>query len=426
MDRGELITPTDPRDCEEVRSELERILADPRFQNSKRYPAFLRYVVLQALKGNTELKERTLAIDVFGKPPSYDSNTDPVVRVTAGEVRKRLAQYYSDLEQTPEFRIWLSPGSYVPEFRRRIPSASSPVSPESEPAAAVQAAETQVVFRMATAPVTHTVHGGNPLQRHWKRLCLTCGVSMAILGLAWSARQFVVKKPTALDKLWEPIINSQGTALLCVGDAQTFVHHVLPNSTKEHPNDRVTPNDLVAREHLSAPEVIIASKLGMLLQSKGKAYSISHSSATSLSDLGQGPAILIGWFDNEWTMRLSHNLRFSIQRDDRGALIFDRQNPSRRDWTFRSWTPAGETSREYAIVARIDDPMTGRPVMIAAGIDPQASVAAGEFIITPQNLNSFPKDRPPNWERLNMEAVIQTDVIDNHISPPRLVAVHYW
>jgi hypothetical protein len=425
MNRGELITPTDPRDCEEVRNELERILADTRFQNSKRYPAFLRYVVLQALKGNTELKERTLAIDVFGKPPSYDSNTDPVVRVTAGEVRKRLAQYYGELEQTPEFRIWLSPGSYVPEFRRRIPSASSPVSLESDSATA-SPAETQALFPLMTAPEQRAVHGGNHLRRHWKRLGLACGVSMAILGLAWSARQVVVQKPTALDKLWEPIINSQGTALLCVGDAQTFVHHVLPNTEIEHAKDIAAPADLVAREHLSAPEVIIASKLGMLLQSKGKVYRISHSSATSLSDLGQGPAILIGWFDNEWTMRLSHNLRFSIQRDEHGALIFDRQNPSRRDWAFRSWTPAGETSREYAIVARINDPMTGRPVMIAAGIDPQGSAAAGEFISTAQNLNSFPKDRPQNWERLNMEAVIQTDVIDNHISPPRLVAIHYW
>ncbi len=67
------------------------------FRNSKRYPAFLRYVVEQELNGaSSELKERTIAIEVFGKDPYYDPAVDPVVRISAGEVRKRLAQYYQE------------------------------------------------------------------------------------------------------------------------------------------------------------------------------------------------------------------------------------------------------------------------------------------------------------------------------------------
>src|SRR5215470_1199681 len=78
-----------------VREQLERLLVHPLFANSKRYPALLAYTVEQTLLGNaSDLKERSIAVEVFGRAPTYDANADPVVRITAGEVRKRLTQYY--------------------------------------------------------------------------------------------------------------------------------------------------------------------------------------------------------------------------------------------------------------------------------------------------------------------------------------------
>jgi len=51
--------------------------------------------VEQTLAGNEDnLKERTLGVEVFHRTPDYDTNLDPVVRLCAGEVRKRIAQYY--------------------------------------------------------------------------------------------------------------------------------------------------------------------------------------------------------------------------------------------------------------------------------------------------------------------------------------------
>ncbi len=80
-------------DAPKVREQLERLLAHPLFANSKRYPALLGYTVEQTLLGNAaELKERSIAVEVFGRAPTYDANADPVVRITAGEVRKRLTK----------------------------------------------------------------------------------------------------------------------------------------------------------------------------------------------------------------------------------------------------------------------------------------------------------------------------------------------
>src|ERR1051326_2926513 len=89
-----------------ILAQLERILANPLFKNSRRYPNLLRYVVEKTLdRHHGELKERTLGIEVFGREPDYDTNLDPVVRTTAAEIRKRLAQYYQDPGHEHELRI---------------------------------------------------------------------------------------------------------------------------------------------------------------------------------------------------------------------------------------------------------------------------------------------------------------------------------
>ena len=102
---------------EEVRRQLVRLLASPLFQHSKHYPGLLRYIVNETLEGRgSHLKERALGVDVFSREPDYDTNADPVVRTTACEVRKRIAQYYHEPGREDEIRIDLPAGAYVPEF----------------------------------------------------------------------------------------------------------------------------------------------------------------------------------------------------------------------------------------------------------------------------------------------------------------------
>src|SRR5580658_8367258 len=109
--------PQTREDRNAVLRELKKVLASPHFSSSKRYPALLQYIVENTLAGKSDLlKERTLGVEVFDRPPSYDTNTDTVVRYTAGEVRKRLSLYYHELGRKPVIQISLPPGSYVPEF----------------------------------------------------------------------------------------------------------------------------------------------------------------------------------------------------------------------------------------------------------------------------------------------------------------------
>src|SRR5216684_5278897 len=117
-----------------VQQQLEKLLATSLFNSSKRYPSFLRFAVTRALAGQTDqLKERLLGVEIFGRPADYDTNTDPIVRVTAAEIRKRIEQYYQDPKHSQEIRLYLPAGSYAPQYswpgRPSGLSASSVESP---------------------------------------------------------------------------------------------------------------------------------------------------------------------------------------------------------------------------------------------------------------------------------------------------------
>jgi Putative transposase len=86
---------------QEVRAELERILASSPFAGSHRSQQFLRFVVENSLDDAHEsLKEYTIAIEVFGRDSSYDPVVDATVRVEAGRLRSRLRDYCIDQGHT--------------------------------------------------------------------------------------------------------------------------------------------------------------------------------------------------------------------------------------------------------------------------------------------------------------------------------------
>lgn len=115
-----------------VRAQLDRILKSGPFHTSKRRQRFLEYLVNETLAGRGErLKAYTVALEVFGRPASFDPLVDPVVRIEAGRLRDKLREYYEVEGQDDAVRIELPKGSYAPkiEFRQGARSAT-----ELEPA----------------------------------------------------------------------------------------------------------------------------------------------------------------------------------------------------------------------------------------------------------------------------------------------------
>ena len=108
--------PLPPLLAEEIRQHLDMILAGDEFCSSRRSSELLRHIVERALAGDLEsLKERLLGVEIFHRRSDYDTSTDAIVRVTASDVRRRLANFYSE-HSGQSMRISLPLGSYVPDF----------------------------------------------------------------------------------------------------------------------------------------------------------------------------------------------------------------------------------------------------------------------------------------------------------------------
>ncbi|MBL4891070.1 MAG: hypothetical protein JKX91_04450 [Rhizobiaceae bacterium] len=128
---------------EEVLSSLQPLLESAPFASSQQLRAFLTYVVTQKLDGKEDrLKAYTIAVDALNKPETFDSQTDPTVRVLAGKLRKALNTYYADGRADALIKFLVPKGSYRPEFLSNLPAP--PATQANHLDAATQYGETDI------------------------------------------------------------------------------------------------------------------------------------------------------------------------------------------------------------------------------------------------------------------------------------------
>ena len=415
-----------PPDAEEVRAQLNRLLAHPLFTNSKRYPVLLAYTVEQTLLGNAaDLKERTIGVEAFGRRPDYDVNLDPVVRTSAAEVRRRLIQYYYDPARAGELIIELSAGSYVPAFRKPEPArvnatgAGQEQRQEQKPeqrddtfgqTAALNPASIEVSAPSSSSVGPSLVHGIR------RRLPIALSSLLAVLlamvvGIG-IGRYHRSPPPSNLDRFWQPITSSQNPITYCLGTPSDFIRKRMPGG------------EPIARG-LDVSDVTTLARTIVPLVPRHRPFRVLSASDATFAQLREGPIVLIGAFDNAWTMRITQNLRFGFDETDGARKLVDRKNPQRL-WTVQRNRPDGEMSADYAIVARIHDSVTGQPVIITAGILGQGTEAASEVLYNPTYLDAMLAKAPDNWDGKNLEAVIETHVIEGNPGPPEILEVESW
>lgn len=394
-----------------VRDQLKRLLTHPLFTNSKRYPVLLAYTVEQTLLGNAaELKERTIGVEAFGREPSYDVNLDPVVRTTAAEVRKRLIQYYYSPEHASELIIEMPVGSYVPTFRNPIPPAAAngeAARRDIAPASSEKTSEVPSASGIA-------VQAAPMRDRRW--LWIGTAASLALLvGFVLGRIEFT-RAPSNLDRFWEPITSSSSRITYCLG---------MPMDAVDHRQFELSQGMPVSGGMDVSDVITLARSIGPLVP-RHDAFRVVSASQTPFAELRESPFVLIGAFDNVWTMRITQDLPFGFEVDNQHRSIVDRKSATPRSWSLEWRVPYKDLAKDYAIVGRIHDNVTGQPVIILAGILGQGTEAASEVVSNPVYLDAVLKKAPRNWEALNLEALIETNVIEGHPGPPNVLAVETW
>lgn len=123
----------------EIRAEVERVVGSPEFTVPDRARKFLAYVVDETLSGRADrIKGYSIAIEVFGRNASFDAQSDPVVRIEAGRVRRALERYYLTAGRDDPIVITIPKGGYVPIFTWRNGRLAHDISIDGQVAAPVR------------------------------------------------------------------------------------------------------------------------------------------------------------------------------------------------------------------------------------------------------------------------------------------------
>lgn len=421
---------------EVILQEMENILKSLPFRTSSRSKQFLSYVVLKSLDGHTdELKERTIGAEVFKRDPNYSTGDDPVVRVQAGEVRRRLEQYYHSASSDLPVHIEIPVGSYVPEFRWSVADLAIEV-PAALPAGILTSDEP---VEAKPLPVKDAPRRSR--SRIW--IFAACGLFLlsaaVIITLALRSHS---QPQSTIDKFWAPISNSSQPVLICL--AKPVAYRPTPDLFKRyseaHPGTFQTeverenevlpldPNEKIAWKDIeilpgygvASGDVDLAVRISTLLTRMGKQSQVRIGNTYSFEDLRNSPTVVGGAFNNRWTMQMTSNLHFVPIY----TVGIQEQGPSGRLWN-ADIGPKGYIT-DYAIVTRLIDSKTGQFFVALAGLGTAGTQTAGEFVSTPKYLDEGLRSAPSDWYKKNMQIVVQTTVTDSIPGPPHVVATYFW
>jgi hypothetical protein len=415
-----------PEQTAAVRVELDSILASPAFSGSKRCHDFLECIVKHALAGDyDELTERFLGVELFGRKIDFDTGADSIVRVRASDVRRRLAQYYSERSSPPAVTIGLSSGTYVPTFlwpnaeEKKVdaPSAALVTLPHESPSVLVDSPAPSLP-RFA--------------DRFLKPLPIIL-VLMILIATGAVARHFwLVDSKNAVEQFWSPFLQNKNKVTLCLGDSHLYwlSSDLRQKVDDNQPTITVRSGDIVKASSggTQIGDVRGIINLTGLLNSHGLVTQVLWPEESRNISLDRTNAVYIGAFNNVWSMNLNRNLRFFFDsaEGDHGPIWFirDRQHPEKR-WITEK-TTARRNDRSYALITRIIDPDRKRVQMAIGGVNEFGTQAASEFLTDGAALSEFAHNAPRGWQGRNLQILLEMDISGTVVVSPKVIASQVW
>ncbi|WP_263419814.1 hypothetical protein [Terriglobus albidus] len=395
--------------------QVDLLLASSHFRNSKRHQRLLTFLTQKHIDGDMQsLTERVIGIEVFDRKPAYDLTLDPMVRGAMADLRKRLTLYYSEAPHSGELRIEIPVGSYVPHIYW-------PELEDGSPSSKIAIAKAKLVldtapFAVETPSITEiAAEDRRPTIRRYLLAAVVACVCATAIFFAYRASE-TQKQNRDLASFWTPLLNSENEILICAGTLNGIMHEpVVENDTWNH----VTRT----RNHLDPNVGAALVSVSSLLGAEGKHPHMRIADTTTLPDLRRQPSILIGGFNNQWTARVQSNMRYRISRLSPDASgVVDTENADTPLGTFDLSAPVNSITKSYAIITRLNDPLTGQYVLSLAGLGPYGNSSAAEFVTTPAYFALFAKQAPKGWESHNIQLVIETSLVEGKASPPKVIA----
>ncbi len=426
---------------DDILRELKLILASEAFRPSHRSQEFLSFVVNYRLDGAAEpLKERAIGFKIFHRSADYDTGADSVVRVLAGEVRRRLQLYYQAPPAGSHIRIDLPVGSYTPVFLALKTAPLPPQAPVATPIPEVHPGNSIVEPSPTGAQAVPKASGRRPRQRI---LWLTAALILLIAsgGTAWT----LFGKRSDLDRFWAPLLAPGRPVVIYLPKLLAFRGtDALYKRTEKTPGEFSAAFDRLNRAPNLAPgdtirfgEIFIDNDRGpgvgdikasihlsRYLESRHVDSDVRIGNEFTFEDLRTSPSVLIGAFSNRWTLETTRGLHYSFE--DVGSHTEICENGGKGEKWIAEWDSTGGTAADFGLVTRILNPKTGQFTVIVAGLGSNGSDAASEIVTNPDLFAKAVAGMPSDWSKKNIQIVVKASVTDSINGPPLVVGTYIW
>ena len=394
-------------DLGRLQQHFKEVIEGAAFKGSQRSRQFLTYVLEQTIAGHvSDLKERSIGVELFGRSPSYDTGEDAIVRVTASDVRKRLLLHYGKYGTASEFRINLPAGHYIPEILRDAntspPKASALVIPE----AVVAAPKPPVMPFLDHAAQTGSQTNGRGHAKWVAYALLFLGLNIAASVVVSRLSSKASVRPSSVLP-WSAIFQKQRPALLITSDpniaeiqgltglpitVSDYANQVyLPPSKVLSPEVQSFARDILRGDKAANVDTSIVASVAALAEINASKINVRGARDLRFSDLDTDNSfIFIGSPRTDpWTTLFSDQLdfRFIWDESSRQEIIQD-THPHAGELKFYVPTAKGlATGESYATISFVGNPDHSGQVLILAGANAEGTKAAGELVT---NLRSMP------------------------------------
>lgn len=393
------------------RALVERVVTSKHFRRSDRLCSFLRYVSDCALTGRShEVNEQLIGVHVFGKPTTYNTSEDNIVRTHARLLRQRLDAYFQDEGKEEPFRISMPRGGYIPVFE--VPQAVPEVPPVPT--------ETESGFPSDVPkprnPWTFALFG------------LVAGLILGVLATLGVHRLRNDASPRitpGTHPLWAALFTPDRPTLIVVGDAGVLMFQNLSktgvsvdeyafHTYEKSPYAQTPPGykwfPLALRTYTAFNEVEAIRYLTQLPEAQKTRVRIVFARDLQADDLRHNNVILLGgpgydpW---EQIFEAKLNFRMSSNTNQDGMLVENVApiNGESKDYSYVEGDPA---RRGYAVISLLDNLSGDGRVLLMQGTTALGDGMAAEFLEDGKDLTPILDEAKTGANTKNFEMLLET------------------
>ena len=372
-------------DRDQYLEQIDRLVSSHVLRGSESLCKLLRYLAMHALTHpGVPLKEYEIATEVFHRPADFDPQLDSTIRVQAGRLRLKLAEYYGSEGAEDPILVDLPKGGYVLGFHHRTGGAQKGLS---------------------VTPWGSTRHESSPqTTRNWAIavivlvLLLVAAVAVIVTMIASrTSAQGIASThdelaPAAFRTFWGSFISGPEEPWVIFSNG-AFVGR--PETGMRYFDAARDSRDLILDHYTGVGEVLAVHELDHVFALLGRPILVKRGSLLSLDDAKNNNLIFLGSPAENLTLReipstqefVFHWLTSGPRKGDLAIL---NMHPQAGEPDAFLATPSNlPLSEEYSVIARVRERNPAQSVMILAGTTTIGTQAAAEYICSPQSLQDL-------------------------------------